>query len=132
MKEAKSSEVEKPQGPKHRGRRRWWRILLVAVLVMAGIAAVFCFRGPGLSEQLRALAGESGQYQEEVRGPRWYVKLAYKYKLPTLKRPVTFCSSLPLTDEDMAVVGRAITLRQVDLYGPEVIDGQLITRFWYR
>src|SRR4030042_452802 len=115
MKEAEVNEVEEVQGAERRGRRGKLWILLFAALVVVGIAAVFFFRQQGLREQLRALAGESGEYREEVRGPGWYVRLADRYKLPVLKRPVIF-SSRTVTDEDMAVVGRANTLLTVDLY----------------
>jgi len=114
MKEAEGNEVEEVRGGRRRGRRGKLWILLFAALVVVGIAAVFFFRQQGLREQLRALAGESGEYREEVRGPRWYVRLADRYKLPVLKRPVEFRSQ-KVTDEDMAIVGRAITLREVGL-----------------
>ncbi|HLB75219.1 MAG TPA: hypothetical protein VJJ98_14455, partial [Sedimentisphaerales bacterium] len=116
MKEAEGNEAE------HRGRRWKWPIVLFPVLVMAAIATVFFFRGQGVGEQLRAMAAEgAAAYQEEVRGPGWYVKLAEKYKLPAMRRPVRF-SSRTVTDEDMAVVGRADTLLAVDLYGSKISD----------
>jgi len=99
--------------------------LLVVVLVVGVMAWVFFFRQQGLREQLRALAskGQRG-YLEEAWGPGWYVKLAEKYKLPLLKRPVVFCGD-KATDEDMAVVGRAHTLREVTLTDPQISDAGL-------
>jgi hypothetical protein len=94
---------------------------LVATLLVGAIAAVFCFRQQGLGEQLRAMAGASGEYGEEARGPGWYVKLARKYKLPVLRQPLVFCSRT-MTDEDMAVLGRANTLGLVGLTGSEISD----------
>lgn len=123
MKEAEGNEVADVRGGERRGRRGKWRIVLVAALVVAGIAAgVFFFRRQGgVGEQLRAMAGESGEYREEVRGPGWYVRLADRYKLPVLKRAVRF-SSRAATDEDMAVVGRANTLRRVGLARSDISD----------
>ena len=73
-------KVKQIQDPKRRGGK--WRIALVAALVVATIAAaVFRLSQPGLNEQLRTLA-RKGVYEEEIRGPRWYVKVAKKYKLP--------------------------------------------------
>ncbi|MCK4293675.1 MAG: hypothetical protein KAY65_10795 [Planctomycetes bacterium] len=131
MKDAEGNEVEEVQGGERRGRRGKWRIVLFAALVVAVIAAVFCFRGQGVGEQLRALAAEDppndgahglgGFYQENPLGPRWYVNLAQKYKLPLLKRPFAFCSRA-VTDEDMPVVARANTLRMLGLRDSEISD----------
>ena len=68
MKEAEEHKVEQKQGPKRPRRRGKWWILLVVVLVVAVIAAVFYFRRPGVNEQLRILASESGTYLEGARG----------------------------------------------------------------
>jgi hypothetical protein len=125
MKEVEGNEVEETQGAEHRGRRGKWWILLVVVLALAAIAGVFCFRDQGLREQLRALASEGQRgYLEEAWGPGWYVRLADKYELPVLKRPVVFHLD-KATDEDMAVLGRAHTLRDVVLTDPEISDAGL-------
>jgi len=116
-------EAEQMQAAKRHGGK--WRVLLIAVLVAAAIAAVFYFKQPGLDKQLRVLAsGRGGLYKEEVRGPGWYVKLAEKYKLPVLKRPDMFQSQM-VTDEDMAVVGKANSLRVVVLHNSEISDAGL-------
>jgi len=126
MKDVAGNEVEEVRGGGRRGRRWKWWILLFAVLVAAGIAAgVFCSRERGVGEQLRAIAGESGLYKEKVLGPGWYVMLVDKYKLPALRRPVEFRSQ-KVTDEDMAIVGRAITLREVDLRGSRISDAGMV------
>jgi len=122
MKAAEGNEVEEVRGGEHRGRGGKWRILLFVVLFVAAMAGVFCFMRQGVGEQLRALAGEeAGAYYEGARGPGWYVKLARKYKLPVLSQPLGFYSRT-MTDEDMAVVGRATTLRVVGLTGSEISD----------
>lgn len=122
MNEAEVNEVGQVRGAGRRGCGGKLRILLVMVLGVGAIAGVFYFRGPGVGEQLRALADEPPViYREEVRGPGWYVKLANKYNLPALKRPVSFVS-WTMNDEDMAVVGRATTLRDVDLGGSEITN----------
>lgn len=124
MKEAEGNEVGEVRRGESHGHRGKWRIVLFAALVVAAMAWVFCFRQQGLREQLRAMAGESGVYHEEVRGPRWYVKLAEKYKLPIVRRP-SFFRSATVTDEDMAVIGRANTLREVWLLDSHVSDAGL-------
>ena len=122
MNEADGNDVGEVRG---RGGKLW--ILLVVALVVGAIVGVFCFRGQGqgLREQLRALANKGARgYREEVLGPEWYVRLTEKYKLPAVRRPVTF-SSHTVADEDMAVVGKAHTLRDVTLTGPEMSDAGL-------
>jgi len=122
MKEAEGNEVEEVRGSERGGRRGKWRILLVVVLVVGAIAAVFYFRGPGIGEQLRDLADErGGDYYPGARGPGWYVKLAHKYKLPLLRQPLGFYSRT-MSDEDMAVLGRAYSLDGVGLTGSEISD----------
>lgn len=139
MKEAERNEVEEVRGGERCGRGGKWRIVLFAALgatlLVGAIAAVFFFRQQRLGEQLRALAAEDppnggayngggykgGFYQENALGPGWYVKLADKYKLPVLKRPFALFSRA-VTNEDMAVVGRANTLRMVGLRDSEISD----------
>jgi len=100
--------------------------VLVTVLVVGGIAAAVYFREPGVNEQLRSIAvAGAGIYREEIRGPRWYVELANKYKLPVLRWPVKFHLQTA-TDEDMKVVGRANTLREIWLNSPKISDAGLV------
>jgi len=123
MKEAEGNEVGEVRVGE--GRGRWGKLWIFLVLVLGAIAAVFFFRQQGLREQLMALADEGARgYREEAWGPGWYVRLADKYNLPVVRRPVTF-SSHTVTDADMAVVGRAHTLRDVTLAGPEMSDAGL-------
>jgi len=122
MKDAEGNEVGEVRGGGRRGCRWKWWIVLFAVLLVGAMPGVFCFRQQRLDEQLRALAGgHGGTYYEGARGPGWYVKLARKYKLPRLRQPLGFYSRT-MTDEDMAVLGRANTLRVVGLTGSEISD----------
>jgi len=132
MKDVAGNEVEEVRGAQRRGCRWKWRIVLFAALVVALLAALLVPPTPAvfwqqrLNKQLRALADKNGgEYREEVRGPGWYLKLAEEYKLPVLRVPVIFGSDT-VTDEDMAVVGRAITLREVDLRGSRISDAGMV------
>jgi len=123
MKEAEGQNVEQTQGPKRPRRRGKLWIVLVVVLVVGAIAGLFFFRHNALGEELRAMAGESGFYGEEILGPRLYEKVVKRYKLPAPRRPVMFyCETA--TDADLAIVGRAATLRDVQ-FGAEISDGGL-------
>ena len=127
MNEADGNEVEAVRGGEGCGRGVKWGIVLfaglAAILVVGAVAAVFCLWHNALGERLRGMAGESGFYGEEILGPRLYEKVVDRYRLPALRRPVMFYSQTA-TDEDLAIVGRAATLLDVQL-GAEISDAGL-------
>lgn len=125
MKEAEKRNAEQIAAKRHGRTGLKWLVLPLAVLAVGVVAAgVSRFRQQEVREQLTALAleGKPGWgYKEGVRGPRWYVKLAGKLKLPVPMRPVAFRSQI-VTDEDMAIVGRANTLSRVALTDSPISD----------
>lgn len=127
MKEAEGQNVEQAQDLDRRKRHRKWWILVFVVLVVGVVAmGVLWFRQQRVAEQLKAMADtDRWAYREEVRGPGWYVKLVDEYHLPALRRPVKFRSQA-VSYEDLLVVGRANTLRDVALRGPGINDAGLV------
>ncbi|MHC4743679.1 MAG: hypothetical protein ACYS8Z_17320, partial [Planctomycetota bacterium] len=123
MRKSEEHKAEDVRGAKHRKRLQWkfW-ILPVGVLVLGLIAGERYFRRKGLADRLRVMAEKAGgEYREEIVGSRWYAEVAEENNLPVVKRPVMF-GSHQVTDEDLAIVGKAHTLREVDLRGSQISD----------
>jgi len=110
-----------------RQRRRRVKVLIAVCLVAAGVIGWRLYNRWTVDRRLKSLADCSGGgiYAKEMRGPKWYVEWANRWKLPVPRRAVHFASSIA-TDADLKYVGQVRSLRGVTLVGCPVTDAGMI------